>query len=131
MLEEAKSKNNPQAAVALAECYLGGFGTRRNAKAAMSLLREAADAGDPTAARKLVALYRDGHKSGVSRNLDKAREELTAVASKLDPATLQSEEILLEASAAEGWASYRQIEAKVHEKLRNHEKISRLKNYFD
>ncbi len=25
----------------------------------------------------------------------------------------------------------RQIEAKVHEKLRNHEKISRLKNYFD
>lgn len=113
MLEEAKRKSNPDAAVALAECYLNGLGVGRNAEAALSLLRQAAEDGNSTAARKLVALYRDGHKSGVRRNLTKAWAELAAVASKLDHGTLRSEEILLEAAAAEGTASYRQIEAKV------------------
>lgn len=113
MLEEARRKSNPDAAVALAECYLGGLGVRRNANAALSLLRESAGEGNLAAVRKLVALYRDGHKSGVRRNLDKARQELAAVSSKLDQTTLRTEEILLDAAAAEGTASYREIEAKV------------------
>ena len=47
---------------------------------------------------------------------------------------LDEEKVTLQELADEYGVSaerIRQIEAKVHEKLRSHEKISRLKNYFD
>ena len=69
-------------------------------------IREVLDELNPKERKILEMRY--GLTDGIQHTLERAGEEFGVTRERI-----------------------RQIEAKVHEKLRNHEKISRLKNYFD
>jgi len=99
-LRQAQAQGIAGAAAAYADCYLKGRGVPKNTRRALDILSAAMASGDIGAGRRLVALYRDGRKNGLPRNLPKAGSYLKAIEARLDPGNLQIERVLLQAAAA-------------------------------
>lgn len=81
--ELAAAKNNPGAALRLAQFYLAGTGVEQDKKKAADLFEIAADAGDPAAVYNLALLYQEGE--GRPHDEEKARKLLRQAADMNDP----------------------------------------------
>lgn len=110
LLKQAQDLNNENAVIALSDSYLYGRGVRRNPKQAIELIKAASDAGNLKAGLKLVALYRDGRKGIINRNLRLARTTFDSFAAKLSAAELKAERLLLRAAEPSARAVYGELQ---------------------
>lgn len=110
ILKQADKKGVPDAAAALADCYLNGKGVPRSAAKALALLQASLDAGNVQAGRRLTAIYRDGRKTLIRRNLTTAQAYFARIKDQLDPRTRGVEILLLDAASVTTRSGYIRIE---------------------
>jgi hypothetical protein len=100
LLSKAEAAGVADAVAELARAYLLGLGVRPDTNAAVSLLTKAAEGGNQIAIAKLIAIYRDGVRTGrrtiVRADISKARSMLDRYGEKLDRGTLLSQQLLLD-----------------------------------
>jgi uncharacterized protein len=106
LLKQADDLGVPDAIIALSDCYLNGAGIPQNPQEAIDILNAALDKGNARAGQRLIAIYRDGYRSSIARDLSKAAGYLTRIEAKLDPASVQVEKLLLGAASASGPKTY-------------------------
>jgi TPR repeat protein len=100
LLKDAVKANIPGALVDLARLQVAGRIPGDAARSAIALLEPAAAAGDVSAIRYLLSLYRDGAGKALAPAHTKARDLLAKSASLLGPDTARQERILLTAASA-------------------------------
>jgi TPR repeat protein len=105
LLQTATSDGVSGAAVALARAYLGSGTLLPDPERAVSILSDAAQAGDTEAGRLLIRLYVGG-LSGVGRNLSAARDTLDNISAGLEPAALAFESLVITIAGRPAPASY-------------------------
>lgn len=117
-LREAEATGLDDAATALADAMLYGMGTKRDAKAAVALLEQAAGTGNVAAARHLISYYRDGRRYGrttfIKADAKRAEQLMTGVSPWLSRGDRLVEEMLF-AAAANDTKGYQSIVARMHE----------------
>lgn len=117
-LRQAEAMGLKDAVVPLADAMLYGMGTKRDAKAAVALLVQAAGDGNIAAARHLVSYYRDGRRYGrttfIRADMKRARQLFAGVSPWLSRGDRLVEEMLFSA-ATSGRGDYQQIAARMHE----------------
>ncbi len=114
-LQELNEFGNKDAALVLSDSYFAGTGVRRDPKAAISVLDDAMERGNVAAARRLIAIYRDGRWPIVLRDLTRAHSYLAKVRGQLDQKTLAVEQLLLGAAAATSAGGYESVRAELAE----------------
>jgi TPR repeat protein len=106
MLQELKQSGVGDAALVLSDSYFSGRGVARDPERALAVLDEAADDGSVMAARRLIALYRDGRGKAVKRDVARAREYFSSVSDQLDEHTRGIEAMLIGAASANTVPAY-------------------------
>lgn len=118
ILRDAQSRGLAEAVIPLADGQLYGNGVRRDAKAAVAMLEQAANEGNLRAARHLLSYYRDGRRdrrSTVLRPDPKRAEALfAAIAPQLSRGDRLFEELLLRVSTSDPKA-YQAALGRLHE----------------
>lgn len=103
ILRELEAAGVPDAVLALADCYLYGFGVTPDPKRAVAALEEAMQAGNLSAAIELIGIYREGRADHgvtiVPRNPSLARSYLAKIEDRLDFSDLVLQKLLLEAAS--------------------------------
>ncbi len=110
LLRQADKKGVLEAAAALADCYLNGKGVPKSVAKALALLQSSLDAGNAQAGRRLTAIYRDGRKTLVRRNLATAQAYFARIKDQLDPRTRRIDTFLLDAAPVATRSGYLRIE---------------------
>ncbi|KQU65847.1 hypothetical protein ASC75_11645 [Aminobacter sp. DSM 101952] len=117
-LRQADAMGLLDAVVPLADAMLYGMGTKRDAKAAVALLVQAAEAGNIAAARHLISYYRDGRRYGrttfIRADPKRARQLFAGVSPWLSRGDRLVEEMLFSAEPS-GRGGYQQIAARMQE----------------
>jgi TPR repeat protein len=112
LLEDAAKAGVEEAVVAISDSYFRGGTVPRNSRMAIALLNEAASAGNMTAARALIAAYRDGklnrNKYVFRKMRSKAKATLVAFAGKLPAEAFVEETFLLKVAEA-GTTSFAEL----------------------
>jgi TPR repeat protein len=111
MLKKLVNNGDEEAVVMMANVLYNGSGVSPQPQKAVAMLKEAADKGNLTAARRLIALYRDAPGAKIQQSLTKAREILNSISSKIGPANTARENILLELVFARSVSDFERIES--------------------
>ncbi|MBB6464450.1 TPR repeat protein [Aminobacter lissarensis] len=117
-LRQAQATGLDDAVIPLADAMLYGMGTKRDAKAAVALLEQAAGSGNIAAARHLISYYRDGRRYGrttfIKADPKRAEQLIAGVSPWLSRGDRLVEEMLF-AAAGSGRQDYQSIAARIPE----------------
>lgn len=102
MLEEALAAGTEEAVIGIANAHLYGYGLQQDPDAAIALLESEAAAGNLAAARRLLALFRDGSRDGdvvlVAPDAGRAQIYLAMITPRLGRGDMLVETLLMEAA---------------------------------